>query len=172
MKIALTGVPGTGKTSIADELEKRGYKIIRINDIANDFTIGYDEERQSKIVDEDALDEYIKEIKEDGILFIEGHLSHLLNVDAVIILRCNPEELEKRLKEKKWNERKIKENLEAEALDIILDRALEKHKKIWEIDTTKKSIDEIADEIEKIIKEFPPPRYGKIDWSEWLMENA
>jgi len=172
MKIALTGVPGTGKTSIADELEKRGYKIIRINDIANDFTIGYDEERQSKIVDEDALDEYIKEIKEDGILFIEGHLSHLLNVDAVIILRCNPEELEKRLKEKKWNERKIKENLEAEALDIILDRALEKHKKIWEIDTTKKSIDEIADEIEKIIKEFPPSRYGKIDWSEWLMENA
>ncbi|MCD6573237.1 MAG: adenylate kinase family protein [Thermoplasmata archaeon] len=172
MKIALTGTPGTGKTSIADELEKRGYKIIRINDIANDFTIGYDEERQSKIVDEDALDEYIKEIKEDGILFIEGHLSHLLNVDAVIILRCNPEELEKRLKEKKWNERKIKENLEAEALDIILDRALEKHKKIWEIDTTKKSIDEIADEIEKIIKEFPPPRYGKIDWSEWLMENA
>lgn len=172
MKIALTGTPGTGKTSIADELEKRGYKIIRINDIANDFTIGYDEERQSKIVDEDALDEYIKEIKEDGILFIEGHLSHLLNVDAVIILRCNPEELEKRLKEKKWNERKIKENLEAEALDIILDRALEKHKKIWEIDTTKKSIDEIADEIEKIVKEFPPPRYGKIDWSEWLMENA
>jgi len=172
MKIALTGTPGTGKTSIADELEKRGYKIIRINDIANDFTIGYDEERQSKIVDEDALDEYIKEIKEDGILFIEGHLSHLLNIDAVIILRCNPEELEKRLKEKKWNERKIKENLEAEALDIILDRALEKHKKIWEIDTTKKSIDEIADEIEKIIKEFPPPRYGKIDWSEWLMENA
>ena len=120
-------------------------------------------------MDEKALDEYIK--KFDDVI-IEGHLSHLLSVDGVIILRCHPEELKKRLMKKNWDENKIKENLEAEALDIILDRALEKHKKIWEIDTTKKSIDEIADEIEKIIKEFPPPRYGKIDWSEWLMENA
>lgn len=172
MKIALTGTPGTGKTSIANELEKRGYEIIRINDIADDFTIGYDEERQSKIVDEDALNEYMGEIKEDGILFIEGHLSHLLDVDAVIILRCNPEELEKRLKAKKWNERKIRENLEAEALDIVLDRALEKHEKVWEIDTTGRNAEEVADEIERIVKKMPPPEYGKIDWSEWLMENV
>ncbi|MCD6473998.1 MAG: adenylate kinase family protein [Thermoplasmata archaeon] len=172
MKIALTGVPGTGKTSVAKELKKRGYDVLSINDIADEFVVGYDEERQSKIVDEDALNEYIKKIREKGLMFIEGHLSHLLDVDAVIILRCNPEELKKRLAKKGWNERKIRENLEAEALDIILDRALEKHEKIWEIDVTEKSIEETANEIEKIVKQKPPPNYGKIDWSEWLIENV
>ncbi len=172
MKIALTGTPGVGKTSVAKELKKRGYDVLSINDIADEFVVGYDEERQSKIVDEDALNEYIKKIREKGLMFIEGHLSHLLDVDAVIILRCNPEELKKRLAKKGWNERKIRENLEAEALDIILDRALEKHEKIWEIDVTEKSVSETANEIVKIVKQKPPPNYGKIDWSEWLIENV
>lgn len=172
MKIALTGTPGVGKSSIADILEKKGYRVLRIKDIADKFVIGYDEERQSKIVDEEKMDEYIRKIKEKDVLIIEGHLSHLLSVDGVILLRCHPEELKKRLEKKGWNEKKIRENLEAEALDIILQRALEKHKKIWEIDTTGRRVKEIAEEIEEIIKKQPPPNYGKIDYSNWLMENV
>ena len=172
MKIALTGTPGVGKSSIADILEKKGYRVLRIKDIADKFVIGYDEERQSKIVDEEKMDEYIRKIKEKDVLIIEGHLSHLLSVDGVILLRCHPEELKKRLEMKGWNEKKIRENLEAEALDIILQRALEKHKKIWEIDTTGRRVEEIVKEIEEIIKKQPPPNYGKIDYSNWLMENV
>ena len=172
MKIAITGTPGTGKTSVAAELEKRGYDILRIDDIYEKFVVGFDEKRKSKIVDENEMDEYVKKIRENNILFIEGHLSHLLSVDAVIILRCHPEELKKRLIKKNWDKRKIRENVEAEALDIILDRALEIHDLIWEIDTTNKNASEVADKIEEIVKEFPPPIYGKIDWSEWLIENV
>ncbi len=172
MKIALTGIPGVGKSKVAAELKKKGYNVLRLEKIVDDFVIGYDEERKSKIVDEEAMDEYIKKIKEEGLLIIEGHLSHLLSVDGVILLRCHPKELEKRLAAKNWNEKKIKENLEAEALDIILERALEKHEKIWEIDTTGKSVEEIVKEVEEIIEKIPPPSYGKIDWSEWLIENV
>ncbi len=172
MKIALTGTPGVGKSKVAELLEKKGYEVLRLEKIADEFVIGYDERRKSKIVDEEAMDEYIKKIKEKDVLIIEGHLSHLLSVDGVILLRCHPEELKKRLIAKNWDERKIKENLEAEALDIILERALEKHEKIWEIDTTAKSIEKVTEEVEEIIKKIPPPSYGKIDWSEWLMENA
>lgn len=172
MKIALTGTPGTGKSKVADLLEKKGYEILRIENIADKFVIGYDEKRQSKIIDEERLDEYIKKIKEKDILIIEGHLSHLLSVDAVILLRCHPEELKIRLMKKNWDEKKIKENLEAEALDIILERALERHEKIWEIDTTNKKAEEVANEIEEILSKNPPPNYGKIDYSGWLMENV
>jgi len=172
MKIAITGTPGVGKTKVAEKLKKKGYRVISINDIYEKFVVGYDEKRQSKIVDEEEMDEYIKTIKEEDILFIEGHLSHLLGVDVVILLRCHPDFLKKRLEKRGWNKRKIRENLEAEALDIILDKSLQRHEIIWEIDTTSKNVEEVVNEIERIVKEFPPPSYGKIDWSEWLIENA
>jgi len=172
MKIALSGTPGVGKSKVAKKLEENGYQVLYLEDIADKFVIGYDEERKSKIVDEEAMDEYIKKIKEEDMLIIEGHLSHLLSVDAVILLRCHPKELEKRLAAKNWDEKKIKENLEAEALDVILDRALEKHEMVWEIDTTGKSIEEVVKEVRKILEETPPSSYGKIDWSSWLMENV
>jgi len=172
MKIAITGTPGVGKTSVAEKLKEKGYNVLKIDDIYEKFVIGYDEERQSKIVDEEKMDDYIKKLKEEGILFIEGHLSHLLSVDAVILLRCHPKELEKRLRDKGWDERKIRENLEAEALDIILERALEKHSLIWEIDTTNMPLNEVVKKIEWLVKNKPPPSYGKIDWSGWLIENA
>jgi len=172
MKIALTGTPGTGKSSVANLLEKKGYKVIRIDDIYEKFVVGYDEERKSKIVDEKKMDREIKKIKEEDVLIIEGHLSHLLSVDGVIILRCNPEELKKRLVKKGWDEKKIRENLEAEALDIILQRTLQKHERVWEIDVTDRSSEEVAEEIDKIIREKLPPCYGKVDYSNWLIENA
>jgi len=95
-----------------------------------------------------------------------------MDVDAVVVLRCHPEELKKRLAKKGWSEKKMRENLEAEALDIVLERALEKHERVWEVETTGKEIKEVSEEVKKIIDEMPPPNYGKIDYSEWLMENA
>lgn len=172
MKIALSGTPGVGKSEVAKKLEKMGYKIIRIEEIYDNFVVGYDEKRKSKIVDENKMDKFIRKIREEGILIIEGHLSHLLSVDGVIILRCHPEELKKRLLKKGWDENKIRENLEAEAIDVILQRALQKHKMVWEIDVTDKSVEEVAKEIDRIIKEKIPPSYGKVDYSNWLIENA
>ncbi|MBC7081542.1 MAG: adenylate kinase family protein [Thermoplasmatales archaeon] len=172
MKIALTGTPGVGKSEVSKILKKMGYKILRIDEIYEKFVVGYDEQRNSKIVDEKKMDKEIKKIKEEGVLIIEGHLSHLMSVDGVIILRCHPEELKRRLIKKGWGENKIRENAEAEALDIILQKALQKHKNIWEIDVTDKSIKEVAEEIRRIIEEKIPPNYGKIDYSEWLIENA
>ncbi|MCD6480979.1 MAG: adenylate kinase family protein [Thermoplasmata archaeon] len=171
MKVAITGTPGVGKTSVAEELKKH-YEVIHLADLVDRFAIGYDEERDSKIVDEEAMNEYIKNMEEKDILIVEGHLSHFMDVDAVVVLRCHPEELKKRLAKKGWSEKKMRENLEAEALDIVLERALEKHERVWEVETTGKEIKEVSEEVKKIIDEMPPPNYGKIDYSEWLMENA
>ncbi len=172
MKIAITGTPGTGKTEVAKELERRGYEVLYLNSIVDDFVIGYDEKRNSKIVDENKMNDYIKEIKENGLLFIEGHLSHLMDVDAVFVLRCHPDKLISRLEKREWKKEKIMENAEAEALDIILDRTLQKHKMVWEIDTTDEKADKIADRIIEIIEKKEKPNYGKIDYSEWLIENV
>jgi adenylate kinase len=57
---------------------------------------------------------------------IDGHLSHLLPVEAIIILRCHPEVLRKRLEERGYSPEKVQANVEIELLggpwnDLIAD---------------------------------------------------
>ena len=61
---------------------------------------------------------------EEDVMF-EGHLSHLLRVDLAVVLRCSPKVLKERLEAKGWRESKIMENVEAEAVDVILVEALD-----------------------------------------------
>ena len=166
MLVAISGTPGCGKTSASLELEKRGFSIRSINLLAeeNDCVTGYDKEMDSKEIDVDKLNEYIKENLKDADYIVEGHLSHLLAVDRVIILRCDPLVLRMRLNEKGWTDSKIKENVEAEILDVIKVEAYEEEHKIHEIDTTLKKPKEVADEIEGIIKGNYEDR--NIDWLE------
>ena len=180
MIVALTGTPGTGKTSISKILQENGFEVVDLNKVAceKNFLIGKDEKRDSNIVDIERFDEFVKKNYSGRDIIIEGHLSHLLkSVDKVIILRCHPDELRKNLSMKGWNERKIKENLEAEILDIILCEAAEIHakKNIFEINVTGKPIDAVAYSIIEIIsnkfKNKKKYNIGKIDWSEEILKD-
>ena len=180
MLIAITGTPGTGKTSVAKILDKKGFITINLNDLAIEkkCIIKKDVKRNSNVVDIKKLDNYIVEFKKDKHVFIDGHLSHLLScVDKVILLRCHPDKLKKNLKKKNWDKKKIKENVEAEILDIILLESLELHneKDIFEIDTTNKSIYEISNIVIEIIKRdfknLKKYKIGKIDWSEEILKD-
>jgi adenylate kinase len=53
MIIAITGTPGTGKTTVASILKKKGFIVVDLKQVAfdNDFIIGIDKERNSSIVD-------------------------------------------------------------------------------------------------------------------------
>ena len=181
MIISLTGTPGTGKTSIAKILNKKGFETVDLNKEAcdNNFLIGKDIKRDSNIVDIDKFNNFIIEkYSSKDIVFIEGHLSHLLKkIHKVIILRCHPKILKKHLIAKGWKEEKIKENLEAEMLDIILCEtvAIHKEKDIFEIDISDKTIEDAADKVVDIInnnfkmkKEY---KVGKIDWSEEILND-
>ncbi|MBW3015837.1 adenylate kinase family protein, partial [Candidatus Woesearchaeota archaeon] len=157
MIIAITGTPGTGKTSVSEILQSKSFKVIDLNKVAceKDFLIERDEERDSEIVDINKFNDYVNSnYRQEDLIFIEGHLSHLLkSVDKVILLRCHPNQLKKNLSNKGWGEKKIKENLEAEILDIILCESVEIHSEdnIFEIDTTNKSINDIISSILEII---------------------
>ena len=181
MIVALSGTPGTGKTSVSNLLKEKEYAVISINEVAfeNNFVVGIDEKRDSKIIDIDKVNDYIKEhYKTTDITIIEGHSSHLLkDVDKVIILRCHPTELKKRLKSKGWKNDKIKENVEAETIDVILCEATEVHpaNHLFEIDTTHKKIESIASSIIEILNNSFEPRtkynIGTIDWSEEILKE-
>jgi len=164
MMIALSGTPGTGKTSVGEELEKRGVKVTKAGDTVNDYRIGRDPDRDTDIIDDERWALEFRPVY--GL--IEGHISHLLPADRVIIFRCRPEILMDRLKTRNYSKAKIRENVEAELLDVILIEALEIHgsEKIYEIDTTGQDISSLADQVIEVIKGTATPSSGLVDWLE------
>lgn len=181
MIIFLTGTPGTGKTTVSLLLEEQlPSQLIDMNQLVEDekFYTGLDEERGYKVVDIPKMCRYLNEVifKEKNInesyMVVEGHLSHLCSgADMVIVLRTNPIILEGRLKFKGFKESKIRENLEAEALDICAFEAYQKYKdRTQEIDTTGKNPHELADIIKKVINGEKSYPVGEIDFSEYLLK--
>jgi len=159
----LTGTPGTGKTSIGRELSNKGYSIIYLNDCVGDDYLRLEE--GCKVVDPLVLGEKIKNSLKPGCV-VEGHLAHLLGIaGVVIVLRTAPDVLRFRLTEKGFSNPKSEENVEAEALDVVLIEALELHKQVFEIDTTEQSAAESASNVIKIMEGettgFTP---GTVSW--------
>ena len=169
MIIAISGIPGTGKTVVARLLAKQlNANLIDLKKLKVKCRI--DRKRKTKIIDQKDLQKAVnKELRKGDkrINIIESHLSHLLKADFVIILRTNPLILEKRLKNRNWARKKIKENLQAEILDEITIEAMEKHRNVFEIDTTRKSKKNTIAIIQAILKKKPKKyKPGNIDWSE------
>tara|TARA_B100001123_G_C15039065_1_gene918702 strand:- start:407 stop:919 length:513 start_codon:yes stop_codon:yes gene_type:complete len=164
---ALTGTPGTGKTSISKNLNK---EIIHLSDLYPDSSEGRNQNGEW-IIDLDKLNKLTQEKLRDDTI-IEGHLSHFIdNIDQIIVLRCDPRELRRRMEMRDYNIEKIEENLEAEAIGLIYSQALEINNGIdvFQHDTTKLSVDEST----TILRDFFEGNIKldeTIDYSERIME--
>ena len=173
MRVAISGTPGTGKTSVGETLNSRGHAVIELNDFIKKKRLEgrLDRRRGTREVDVKALDEaLLASVTEQNVICI-GHLAHLLTVDIIIILRCRPSVLRQRLERRAYPKRKITENVEAEACDVILVEAAETGKTVLEIDTTTRTPGETAEAVEEILAgEREKYVMGNIDWSEEVLD--
>jgi adenylate kinase len=166
MMCCITGTPGTGKSVIAAELALRGHAVVHLTGTVGPYVTGEDEERNTRLID---TERWAKDfVPVDG--FVEGHFAHLLPCDLIVVLRCRPDELRRRLMMRKYRKKKIVENAEAEALDVCLIETVEGHdpSHILEIDTTGRTAVSCADLIEKFVNGEVPAGFGEIDWSGYL----
>lgn len=192
MNVALTGTPGTGKSTVSKLLRESGYQVIDLNEVVltENLISSFDTDRNTSEVDLDRLDEHLKKIltitdpdhktpkktnnTSSDFVFLEGHLAHLLNnMDLVIILRCHPDELRHRLVPREWPADKVRENLEAEAVDAITIECVDKYEKdnLFEIDTTKLKPQKIMEIIMGISNGTDKGnKPGNIDWSEEILK--
>lgn len=160
MKIALTGTPGTGKTTVSSSLDR---PVIDLKQFMRENGIG--EQKEELEVDVKELKQEFSTDREDVV--IEGHLSHHLDVDVCVVLRCHPGQLEDRLSGRDYSEAKIEHNLEAEALDVILQEAIIENQDVIEVDTTGREVGEVVEEVERRIEENDTG-YGELDFSDFL----
>lgn len=170
-RIAITGTPGTGKTTVAGMLRERRHNVIDLNAHIreNGLLEDYDQRRDTYNVDISRLNDSLKDMR--GTVFMEGHLSHFLDCDIVVVLRCNPSILHERLKARGYDDEKTMENVQAEALDVILCESMDIHSVVCELDCTSASANTIVFSIEEILK-GNTERYmpGSVNWGEEMVK--
>jgi len=172
MRLAITGTPGTGKSAVAEVLAERGWRVLELNAYAKEKGLlgREDKKRSTREIDTEKLKRVLAEENLPDKAVLVGHLSHLVGADLIILLRCRPSVLEERLRRRKYSKVKVRENMEAEACDVILIEAMETGVRVFEIDTTERTPEQVADAIDEILageKEKYEP--GHIDWSEEVL---
>jgi adenylate kinase len=66
------------------------------------------------------------------LTLVDSHLAHYMHVDALIVLRCHPDELKKRLESRNYTSKKVQENVEVEMLGGPWNELLEDKRPIFE----------------------------------------
>ena len=168
MRVAVTGTPGTGKTTATDRLETE-LDVIHLNRVieAEGLTAGTDERRGSWIADLDAVADWLDD-RDDVV--VESHIAHRFDADSVVVLRCRPDELRRRLEARGEPPEKAAENAEAEALDLILAEAVERHgeERVYEVDATDLEPAEVAAEIRAVVGGDREPSAGTVSFVDFL----
>ncbi|MEM2192374.1 MAG: adenylate kinase family protein [Candidatus Hadarchaeales archaeon] len=173
MVIAVTGTPGTGKETFARILAKKiDGEVISFNRLVEEEKAYRVDKEDTKVVNLAKVKRaFARRIAEKKVVIVEGHLSHWLPkklLTHVVVLRTHPGVLKKRLIKKGQRGRKLLDNIEAEALDIILWEAVKMHgrKKVYEIDTSRRSPETAVNLFLQAVKEKKSLAPGKVSWLE------
>ena len=164
MKILITGTPGTGKTTNARSIAK-AMKIpyANVTTIINTHPEVIDKIESGVRIIKPNLKKVLKKVLPKNFVIDTHLLEFIPDVDIIVILRCEPFELKKRLVKRKYKKEKIKDNLEVEILDYFTTMTGAK-KKVIEIDTSKSTSETNIKKIVKMIKNKKWNK-GSINWN-------
>lgn len=160
--IALSGSPGSGKSTIAELAKSSGWEVISVEKLAEKHELlgEFDEKEQAKEIDIEKLRQTLGRI--NGPLIVDGHLSHYLQVDAIVILRCKPSILRERLQQRGYPEWKIESNVEWEIIGSSWSD-IEKEN-VAEFETSSSEPHMVWSSIQDWINAGHPTRKPFIDW--------
>lgn len=177
MRVAVTGTPGTGKTTATALLaEREGFdrQVVHLNDLVREYDLveSTDAERDSLVVDLDAVRAHLATAYDDDAdLLVESHLAHLLPADRVVVLRAHPVTVRERLVDRGESEASANENAESEALDVVLSKTVDRHgaDAVHEVDTTDRDPTAVADAIAAVVAGERDPAVGVVEFSDYLV---
>jgi adenylate kinase len=167
-RVAVTGTPGTGKSTATALLEDE-YDVIHLNERItsdDDLWTERDADRDTLVADLDAVRDHLG----DWTGVLDSHLAHRFDVDRVVVLRCRPEAIESRLAERGESSETAAENAESEALDVILSEAVAEHgaENVYEVDATDREPAAVADAIRAAVEGEREPSAGTVDFIDYI----
>ena len=174
MVLVITGNPGVGKHTIANEiLQSKKHELLDINKIAIDAEI-IEKVQDAVEVDVNNLKKYLDDLITEKSLVV-GHLAPYVvnskNIDSAIVLRKNPYKLLDIYKKRGYTEKKMKDNLGSEILGIITNDAIKNfgREKTFQVDTTDHTPKELAVRIHNIY--YGEDNGDNIDWLTLIQEK-
>ena len=169
-RVAVTGSVGTGKTALGRALASRlGLEFFSVTDLVNEnqflslsFSNGEHE------VDVPALKDFLSSSLPASFV-VESHLlcEFKVDCDILIVLRCNPSVLLKRLSPRNYSEQKLASNVLSEMIDYCVLESEKRYapEKILVLDNTSfLSTDSALEKISSM-------KSDEIDWSESFSEK-
>ena len=117
--ICITGSPGSGKSTVTTILRTRGFTVHNVLDFPGSMECVSNGE-----ADIECLRAVTSRLCGAGDI-IEGHYSHLLNCDFVIVLDRDEEQLLAELTSRGYHSNKIMENVDALRCDLYYSESLE-----------------------------------------------
>jgi adenylate kinase len=170
----VTGTPGTGKTTLAKALAKSiGANYVNVTQHVSKRKLysGFDRERRTRILDVPRTRTSLRrELGTNRALsVIDTHIpEEILSremVKQVLVLRCHPGILERRLRNRGWKASKIRENVLAEIVDSCLSAAAKYfgRRKVIQIDTSRRKVQDCVDSAKRSVSGKYTVKIG-IDW--------
>jgi adenylate kinase len=172
--IIVTGTPGTGKTTLSKRLAKDiNAEYLSISQLVaeNRLFEGYDKKRRSRIVNLAKARSRVSSTLSTGALTIvdthtpEGIVPKRMT-RQVIVLRCHPSALVRRLRARGWEASKIRENVLAELLDVCFINAVKQYGllRVVQLDTSRASVRQSVSAAKRVVAKRSSFRTTKIDW--------
>lgn len=159
--IIITGTPGCGKTSHAEEFVAQNPQFQHINVSeyakANGCIEGYDHERDSSIIDEDKLLDLLEPLSKKGGLVIDWHCCEIFPerwIDLVVVIRCDNTILYERLEKRGYKQNKITENVECEIMQVLLSEAMDNYNPNIVVELQSEDLESLDSNVERLSQWF------------------
>ncbi|XP_051134262.1 adenylate kinase isoenzyme 6 homolog [Andrographis paniculata] len=131
--ILITGTPGTGKTTTSAALaEAANLRHINVSELVKEKSLhdGWDEEFDSYVINEDLVCDELEDLMEEGGNIVDYHGCDFFPerwFDRVVVLQTDNSVLYERLTKRDYEENKIKNNVECEIFQVLLEEATESY---------------------------------------------
>ena len=166
--VLICGTPGTGKTSTCERItqENPTFKHFDISALVKankeQLSLGFDEETQSHILNEDAIVDKLEEHLARGGCIVDTHsmIDYFPQrwFQLVIVLRTDNTILFDRLKRRGYSDEKVRENVDCEIVQVVLDEAMDSYEEEIVKQLVSNSVDDLENNVDMI--------------SSWLRENS